>query len=278
MTAERMIQPAVAPPPSTSLALVPLRSDSAEPGPVRLPDAGAMGVHRAFFGMWYLGVALLPMAAWVGVWSWDWNMALIPLGVGMLILGGMGVAVRTLFKPRMQKLRQALGAGAALTLSLASLEPVRDAAMEVCASGVVAKLEPMAAELARDGRIRAIGRNSLGWVSLNGFAGQDNGPDVLAGRSPGLAYGLELQDVLIRDGIPRAEYTAWMDRLRGAGIMEAEVRPGYVAFRREEHGRWMLLYVRPGHVLPRRMEVMDRQTWRTEPLGGGWYLMLPGPG
>lgn len=274
-TAEREVLDAVEPPhPAPSMALVPLTVDRAPPRPAS-PPAKPGNAHRFFYAIGYAGLALLTLGTAMGPRSEGAMLACYALGAPALGLGGMGVLLHTVYRPSMRKLRQALGAVAALVLTAAAQVPVARAAEEVHAAASIARLQPLADELARDGRIRSIGRRTAGFIELNGYRGRLDGSDrvqVDGGTSATLA------ELLRRDGISRLELVRLLNRLDRAGVRRVDVGAGYVALDREDVGS-SLLYVRPGQPLPPPgTHMLERGAWRTQPLGGGWYLLLQAGG
>lgn len=65
-----------------------------------------------------------------------------------------------------------------------------------------------------------------------------------------------------------------MEEMRSAGISGANFYPEYVLVWPEGTMEWQLLYARPGHPPPpSSVQIAGRGSWRTEPLGGGWYIL-----
>lgn len=65
-----------------------------------------------------------------------------------------------------------------------------------------------------------------------------------------------------------------MEEMRRAGMAGADFYPEYVLVWPEGTMEWQLLYARPGHPPPpSSVQVAGRGSWRTEPLGGGWYIL-----
>lgn len=269
-TAARYAAATLVEPPTSSATLVPLAGDRKPPArPPAKPDAPA-NAHLVFNGSWYAGVGLYVVAAGVGVYEFGPMEAAYVLGSLLLVLGGLGGLVHTLWKPSERKTRHALGAIAALVLAIACTPVLRRISTEVHASAQVQRLEPLAQAVIRDGRIREIGLEGS-WVKLNGY----HGPEHATASSPSRrdTVRLELDDVLRRDGMTRAELTAHLRRLDRGGIRQAIVTPGFVAL--YPHDGSALLFVPPGHPLPARStRIGGDPRWRTEPLGGGWFLLL----
>lgn len=262
------------PHPSTSLALVPLTGDAARPRQVTRA-AGPPNAHRWFYGIGYAGLALIALGAWVAVGDEELAIPCFLFGGLFLGLGGLGVAIHVLYKPTMQKLRMGLGAVASVALTLAALTPLTDVARAVQADGRVARLQPLADELARDGRVQTLGISRADYVELNGSRTALNGSMASSVES---GEPLLIDDLLRRNRFTMPELLALMDRLRQAGVQRVEVRPGYVALD-ATRGAPSLLYVRPGHPLPSPgTEILDATRRSTEPLGGGWYVQRMGRG
>lgn len=261
--------------PSTSMALVPLAADRHAVGSVASSRVKPARAHRAFYAMGYTGLAMLLVGAWVSAYG-EGYMVTMFLPAGFLIgLGGLGVLGHLLWKPRtMHKLRTTLGAIASLALTIAAIPVIGRVSGEVHASSAIVALQPLAEDLARYGRIREMEVSSVDWVRLNGFTGLDTGPDVASGRVPGESYTTALDDVLRRDGITRDEFTAFRSRMLERGVRAVEVRPEYVLLVRDG-GADRLLHVRPGHPLPQGVSGSPAGQ-RTQPLGGGWYLVRSG--
>jgi hypothetical protein len=269
------LEPAVtevdAPLPSTSMALVPLAGDR-ERGIG--PPAGSMprNVHRFFYGLGYAALGMVVLGAWVEPLGGDAGLALFGIAMVCLAFAGLGVLVYTAYKPSVHKVRMMLGAVASLVLTILATEPIGSAAREVHASSAITGLQPVAEQIARDGRIRSIGIPRSEWVELNGFTGS------LDGSTTG--YGMEgpqtLAEVLQRDGISRLELVRLLRGLREADVARVEAGAAYVAFDRTGSVP-DLLYLRPGRPLPLPgTEILDRPAWVTRPMGGGWYLFLYG--
>lgn len=261
------------PPAAPGPALVPVVGDRAprihvSPGPQRPANA-----HRLFFALWYLAMALFAGAAWVQVLSFDAQMALTVLGGLFAALGGLGVVIHTLWQPSERKLRHALAAAAALVLTLASAGPLRHVSTQMVATSRVARLQPLAEALARDARIRNIGVVGDDRVRLNGFQGPWQGDGGWI-EGPYPAPPSTLAEILARDGVALAELRAYTDGLDGAGMSEAERSGGRVTFTYAYNLN--LLYVPAGVAPPDPRRLVDDSTrWRSEPLGGGWYLLQP---
>lgn len=72
-----------------------------------------------------------------------------------------------------------------------------------------------------------------------------------------------------REALPPVE-----TEMRQAGIEGVNFHPGYVLVSPRGTDEWQLLYARPGHPPPpSSVQVAGRGSWRTEPLGGGWYIL-----
>lgn len=263
-----------APRPAPSMELVPLAMDRAPLRPVTAAAAGPSNAHRAFYGMGYAALALITLGTVMGPRSETVMATFYVVGLLGLGLGGLGVLVHVVHQPSMPKLRVGLGAVVSVVLTAAAQAPVAHAANEVHAASRIARLQPLADDLSRDGRIRALGVPSAGWVELNGYRGRLDSRDRIridAGTEMALA------DVLRRDGISRLDLVRLLNRLGQAGAWRVEVGTAYVAFDRDGPGA-DLLYVRPGQGPPvPGAEILGRRSARMRPVGGGWYL-LPGAG
>jgi uncharacterized membrane protein len=272
-TLEREVVEVNAPLPSTSMALVPLTGDR---GPRAVPAAGMPShLYRYFYGIGYAALAMMLLGAWLDPLGDDASLVLFGLAVVCLAFGGLGVLIHTGYKPNVQKLRRMLGAIASLVLAVLATGPVESAAREVHASRAIAQLQPLAEQLARDGRIRTIGIPRNGWVELNGYQGALDGSTQ--GYSPDGAM-TPLAEVLQRDGISRLELVRLMRGMRDARVTRVETGAAYVVFDRPGVAT-DLLYLRPGQPLPPpRTPILERPLWQTQPMGGGWYLFLPRAG
>ncbi len=263
-TREREAWEAVmAPPPSTSVALVPLRADRAPIPPAPKPAEGPANVHRYFYTMGYTALAMIVLATFLQPRIGTNAAALFIPGAMMLGLGGLGVLIHVIYKPSMPKLRQGLGAIAALALTLLAMQPIDRIAQEVHAGARIPELQVLADELVRDGRFSRIGIPYNDGVELNGYHGSLHG-----GYASATAHGVPapptLYKVLRRDGISRLDLVRMMRRLEAADVWRVGVQPGFIVFATETGSD--LLYVRPGQSIPRG----EGHLWR--PLGGGWYL------
>lgn len=255
--------------PTPSMALVPLAVDAAPLRPAQPAPAGPSNVHRVFYGMGYAALALITFGTAMAPRWGDAMLGFYVMGVFGLGLGGLGVLGHVLYRPRMPKLRKGLGAVAALVLTMAAQEPVAHAANEVHAASRIARLQPLADDLSRGGRIRTLGAPFMGWVELNGYRGRLDTRDRIrtdAGTEMALA------DVLRRDGVSRLELVRLLNRLEQSGARRVEVGTAYVAF--EDPGS-DLVYVRPGQVPPASgTEILGRRSPPMRPVGGGWYLLM----
>jgi hypothetical protein len=273
-TAERIAAevPASAAP---SLALVPMVGDrapriEASPGVPKPVNA-----HRFFYVLGYLGLVPIFAAGWVGAFYVGATHALYPIGIFFVGLGGFGVLIHTFFRPNERKIRHLLLAIASLVLVIASGGPVRGIAREVHAASMASRLQPLAEALARDARIRNVGMAGE-HVRLNGFHGRGRGDDGWL-EGPGQPK-TTLGSVLARDQISRGELQAYTDGLNRAGISDAERTPAGILFTPAQRYDTRLLYLPPGQALPAAHTlVVDSSTgWYSEPLGGGWYVVLSG--
>lgn len=269
-TAAREVMDAVrATHPVPPMALVPLTVDRA---PLQPAPAKPSNVHRVFYGMGYAALALITFGTAMAPRWGNAMFGFYVMGAFGLGLAGLGVLGHVLYRPSMPKLRQGLGAVAALGLTLAAQGLVADTANEVHAASRIARLQPLADDLSRGGRIRMLGAPSAGWVELNGYHGRLDSRDRV--RVDGVAE-MTLADVLRRDGVSRLELVRLRNRLEQSGARRVEVGASYVAFASGDVGP-DLLYVRPGHgPLTPGAEVLERRVARTRPVGGGWYLLLP---
>lgn len=258
--------------PVRSTALVPVIGDGRMRQVPAAPQEPA-NVHRFFFGLGYAGLPLIWAGAVAGSVAGDGYAVLAGFGAIFVGLGGVGVVIHTLWKPNERKVRHLLLALASLALTLLSLVPARPMAREMYATAAVTRLEPLAATLANDARIRHIGVSFNQNVMLNGYFGSGFG----MGRVNGKDGEHTLESVLERDGITRAEFDAYQRRLREAGMKEAHRTASTVAFGPSGAGGMMLVYVLPGHALPPAHALVgDRGYWRSRPLGGSWYMALAG--
>jgi hypothetical protein len=259
------------PPAAPAPALVPVAGDRAprihvSPGPQK-----PVNVHRLFFGLWYAALALIVIANWLQVRHFlTANMFWLP-ALLFSALGGFGILIHTLWKPGERKVRHALAAGAAMVLTLASLGLVRHLSTQMLVASRVARLQPLAEALARDVRVRNVGLTGQDWVRLNGFQGSWQGEGGwMEGPSP--APRTTLAEILARDGIAEPELREYAAALDRSGMSEAERSAGRVTFTYDYDLK--LLYVPAGVSPPDPRRLVDGPTrWRSEPLGGGWYLL-----
>jgi hypothetical protein len=254
--------------PVPSMALVPLAADRA---PLQSAPAKPSNVHRVFYGMGYAALALITFGTAMAPRWGNATFGFYVMGVFGLGLGGLGMLVHVLYRPSMPKLRKGLGAVAALGLTLAAQGTVADAAAEVHAASRIARLQLLADDLSRGGRVRTLAAPSTGWVELNGYHGRLDSRDRV--RVDG-ATEMTLADVLRRDGISRLELVRLLNRLEQSGARRVEMGASYVAFSSGDVGP-DLLYVRPGQgPLTPGAEVLERRVARMRPVGGAWYLLL----
>jgi hypothetical protein len=272
-TAERI---ALAPAsPALSLTLVPMVGDRVPRIEVSPGAPKPVNAHRFFYVLGYLGLVPLFAAGWVGAFHVQVMYALFPIGLFFVGLGGFGVLIHTLFRPNERKIRHLLLAIASLVLVLASGIPVRSIAREVHAASLASRLQPLAEALARDGRIRNVGLAGE-HVRLNGFQGWGPGDDGWL-EGPGQPR-TTLGGVLARDRISRSALQAYTDGLNRAGISDARRTAGGILFTPAQTYDIKLLYVPPGRALPAAHALVVKSSlgWYSEPLGGGWYLVLSG--
>lgn len=273
MSAPARYAAATLPPAAPGPALVPMVGDRAprihvSPGPQK-----PVNVHRLFFGLWYAALALIVIANWLQVRhvftaEMIWLPALL-----FSALGGFGILIHTLWKPGERKVRHALAAGAALALTMALLGPVRHVSTQMFVASRVARLQPLAEALAQDARIRNVGLRGEDQVRLNGFEGPWQGDGGwIEGTFP--APNSTLAEILARDGIAEPELREYAAALDRAGMDKAERSGDRVTF---TYGYSLkLLYVPAGVSPPDPRRLVDGPgSWRSEPLGGGWYLLQP---
>ncbi|HEX6036851.1 hypothetical protein [Longimicrobium sp.] len=259
----------VAPPPSTSVALVPLRADREPVHPPPPSSDSPPNAHRYFYAMGYAALGMILLGTFFepriggGAAAGLFMPAMMMLGIG-----GLGVLIHVLYKPSLAKLRKGLGAVAALVLTLVATVPVSRVGREVHASARVARLQPLADDLVRDGRIHRIAVSSGEWVALNDFEGNLKSSSI-ASSNAAAGPSRTLYEVLRRDGISRLELVRLMNRLRAAGVSEVGISASAVTLWTETGAD--LLYVRPGQALA-SAALPERR--HTQPLGGGWYLLV----
>ena len=252
--------------PSTSMALVPLPRGPVPQAQTAQPETA----HRWFYGSGYTGLVLILCAAATSPANELLSAALLMLGACAVGLGGLGVFIHVLYRPRMDKLRKGLGAVASVALTAAAAFPLYNAALEVHASKRVLQLQPLAELVSGIDGVRVMGRPDDGWVELNGFRGDLHSSATVA-MPEGSA--MTLAQVLERDGISRLELVRLRAGMETAGVSRIEAEAAYIAF--AERGDADLLYVRPGQALPQPgTTILESTRWRTRPLGGGWYLLV----
>jgi hypothetical protein len=265
-TLEHEVMDAGAPHPSPSLALVPLpRAETAHPGAAPA-EAKPSTIHRYFYGLGYAALAMITLGAWIEPANGAAAAALYVIATFSLGVGGLGVLVHVAYRPRMEKLRKGLGAIAALALTIAVIGPIGRAATEVHAQSAIVRLQPLADDLLRNGRIRVIAIPAAGWIELNDYVGRMDTSDPSTSSTS-----VTLAEVLARDGISRLELLRMRHALEQAGVSRVEVGEAYVGLYDPGVGANMV-YVRPGHAPPPPgAAVLERTHWGTQPLGGGWY-------
>jgi hypothetical protein len=232
-----------------------------------------VNVHRLFFGLWYAALALYVIANLVEVRYDQAGDMIRLLGVLFTGLGGFGILIHTLWKLGERKVRHALAAGAALALTLASAGPVRHVSMQMFVASRVARLQPLAEALAQDARVRNVGLGGEDRVRLNGFQGPWQGEGGWI-EGPYPAPMTTLAEILARDGIAKPELREYAAALDRSGMSEAERSGGRITFTYSYDLK--LLYVPAGVSPPDPRRLVDSPLrWRSEPLGGGWYLLQP---
>lgn len=254
-----------------STALVPVIGD----GRLRQVSPAVQdppNVHRFFFALGYAGLPLIWIGAVASTVAGEAYGIFAGFGAMFVGLGGLGVVIHTVWKPNERKVRHLLLAIASLAVTLLSLVPAQPMAREMYATAAVTRLEPLAATLANDARIRRIGVFNEN-VMLNGYFGSGFG----MGRIEGQDGEHTLESVLERDGITRPEFDAYQRRLREAGMNEARRTASTVAFGPSGGSGMMLVYALPGHALPPDHALVgDGGYWHSQPLGGSWYMALAG--
>jgi hypothetical protein len=253
--------------PATSTALVPIVGDRG-PRPMPQQVEPPANVHRLFFALGYAGVALIWTSMWLGGFVSQGAETFAILGVMFTGLGGFGVFIHTVWKPNERKVRHLLLALATLGLTIASYSLVERVSREMYATAAVARLQP----LAKDARIREVGLTHNG-VLFNEFSGVENHSSPTSGGN-----GVQvLADALTRAGVSREEYEEFQQRLSDAGVRRVERTASTVAFFPDGRRGLRLLYVIPGHALPPAHALLQQEgSYHSEPLGGGWYLVLDG--
>lgn len=248
--------------PSPSMALVPLPRAAVDTG------KDPRHLHRWFYGLGYASLAVVWTGAWLQPRGEGVAIGLFVLGMLGVGVAGMGVLVHVLWRPRMHKLRQGLAAVASLVLTVAAIGPVMEAGREAYASSRIVQWQPLAEDLARDGRIHPIGLGANGRVEYDAAEGTlaDAAGWPTVGGPPEM-----MTDRLLKGGIPPRDVEALMERMRLAGVDYLEARDGYAVF---TAGGTDLLYAFPGRPLPPPgTRVLNQASWHTRPLGGGWYLL-----
>lgn len=282
-TQARYAEAAASSVPSTALvpvstALVPVVGDRARievsPGAPKPVNA-----HRFFYVLGYLGLVAIVAAAWTtAVQGGAWY-ALFPIGIIFVGLGGLGVLIHTLYRPNERKVRHLLLALASVGVVAASAPLLQRIAREVHATAMISRLQPLADEVLRDARIVNVGTSGTDRVALNGFNGQLSGSDGwMGGLDDGTNQPAVLADILERDGISRGELQTYMDKLERAGANAVERADGRLLFTPAGQNSHWLLHVPPGVAIPRPGTRLTNELgrWHADPLGGGWYLVLPG--
>lgn len=261
-----------------STALVPVVGDRARievsPGVPKPVNA-----HRFFYALGYLGLVAIVVGAWTTAAQGGEWFALFPIGIIFVGLGGFGVLIHTLFRPNERKVRHLLLALASLGVVAASVPLLQRISREVHAAAMIPRLQPLADEVLRDARIRDLGTAGPDRVALNGFHGQLSGGDGwMGGLDDGTNQPAVLADILARDGISRGELQAYLDRLERAGVNAVERGDGRLLFTPAGQSSHWLLHVPPGATIPRPGTPLmnDLARWHADPLGGGWYLVMPG--
>lgn len=256
---------------ATATALVPIVRDG---GPRRVPPAAEKPVnaHRLFYGLGYTGLVLILAGAWLGGFEGQGDPGIAVMGGMFVALGGFGVLIHTLYKSNERKVRHLLLAIASLVLTIAGIPLVTRVSREMYATAAVARLQPLAEALAKDARVREIGRSSTGYPTFNGFHGPEHGIGSMEGQMGEFL----LADVLAHDGISREEYQAYQRQLDQAGMERARRTGSTVAFQSPGPRALWLLYVVPGHALPPARALLDARPVHSQPLGGSWYMLLRG--
>jgi hypothetical protein len=210
--------------PSMSTALVPMARDD---GP-RLASPGTekpVNAHRLFYGVGYLGLGLVWAGMWLSGFVGPRAEGLFIVGGMFVMLGGFGILIHTLYRPKERKLRHLLLAIGSLALTAAASGPVERISREWYATAAVERLQPLADALAKDARIREIGVTSQG-VVLNDFEGRDDHSSPASG-----GHGVQvLADALARDGVSRVEYDTYQRSLERVEMSRAQRTSSTVAF------------------------------------------------
>lgn len=257
--------------PSDSVALVPLVVDRTRPAPVEiLPPARPRTLHRWFFGMWYAGLALIAGGAWLGAWGEEWMALCFVPAVLCLAPGGLGILIHFVARPSLPRFRQGLGALAALALTGLAAIPLGSMAAEVRAAAAVARLQPLAQEMAGFERMWALVQAPGARLQIEQAAGYS-----LTYENPRAP--VETAEALRRAEVAPREFDGIRRQMRAAGMAGVQVLRGALVFRYRGGADAHLMYVRPGQVLPRNLWLYYFGVdWRSKPLGGGWYLVRRG--
>lgn len=253
--------------PSTSLALVPLARDRTPLQPATPASSLPAHLHRWFYGLGYASLVGILLGGWFEHVDGDLSDVFYAMGLLGLAPAGLGVLIHVAYRPSERKLRMGLGAVASLVIAVSATIPLGRISQEVHAQNWIVRLQPLADDLVRDGRIASLSFTPDGWVEYDGRGGRldnvvaegENGTPVL------------MADLLREGGVAPQEMERLRARAAVGGASLVEVRDGYVSF---QSRLGILTYVAPGRVPPPPatpiMEVP--RPWRL-PLGGGWSLL-----
>lgn len=265
------VEAGVDPLPPASVALVPRGADRPHPGPVEiLPAAPPRTLHRWFFGMWYVGLALIAAGAWLGAWGEEWMAFCFVPAMLCLAPGGLGILIHFVVKPSLPRFRQGLGALASLALTGLAAIPLSSMASEVRAAAAVARLQALAQEMAGFERMWTMVQAPGARLQIEQAAGYS-----LTYENPRAP--VETAEALRRAAVAPREFDGIRRQMRAAGMGGVQVLGGALVFRYRGGAAEHLMYVRPGEVLPQNLWLYYfGPDWRSKPLGGGWYLVRRG--
>ena len=252
---------------STIVALIPLARDRTPIQPaVKVSDV-PMHLHRWVYGLGYASLVGVLLGGWFEHVDGDLSDVFYAMGLLGLVPAGLGVLIHVVYRPSERKLRMGMGAVASFVIAISATMPLGRISQEVHAQNWIVRLQPLADDLLRDGRIASLSFTPDGWVEYDGRAGRldnvvaegENGTPVL------------MADLLRRGGISAQVVERMMARAAVAGASHVEVHDGYAAF---QSRLGTLMYVAPGRVPPPPSAlIMEVPRPLRRPLGGGWSLL-----
>jgi len=196
------------------------------------------------------------------------------LGAPLLIVSTLVVLGWAVWRPTRSKLFVALLAVATVIGLVAATPLLARAGDHLFFESRRARLDAFTTEILAFGRIRNMSDGLRHHKELNGELVAYTPAQVDTSRTLGFRPTVPLDQVLVRDGIDRAEYEAFRGKLRDLRLIEFEIHPGLVAYWNDgmlDNLEGYLYVVGDGEPPAPRTELFSTMLVALRPLGSGWY-------